>query len=343
MHKKQVDEDVELLALTIQKFLSGNPSILVGSGCSVPYGLPTMGKLADEIVSALNQKFETEPSWIEFVSQLTATQNLESALEAVSMKDSIHDEIIRVVWECITRCDTSAFLSFLQNGQFPDISKIIAKCVQTATKTNIITTNYDRLIEYSIDEAVGKCNSGFSGNYIKKFIGFDTSTTKRAVNLYKVHGSIDWFKNNEYGSTISVDLKESSLFGHKFSPMIVTPGNRKYKETHNDPFRTVIAEADKAIRESSSYLCIGYGFNDEHIQPIIIDENRSKKKPVVIVTKGITQKMIDLFHANIEYPCLIITENEQNGGSTVYFNKDDCKIYDQPFWKMSEFVKLWVG
>ena len=34
---------------------------------------------------------------------------------------------------------------------------------------------------------------------------------------------------------------------------------------------------------------------------------------MVIVTKGITQKMIDLFHANIDYPCLIITENEQNG------------------------------
>jgi hypothetical protein len=158
-----------------------------------------------------------------------------------------------------------------------------------------------------------------------------------------VHGSIDWFKNNEYGSTISVDLKDSSLIGHKFSPMIVTPGNRKYKETHNDPFRTVIAEADRAIRESSSYLCIGYGFNDEHIQPIIIDENRSKKKPVVIVTKGITRKMIDLFHANIDYPCLIITENEQNGGASVYFNKDDCKIYDQPFWKLNEFIKLWVG
>ncbi len=343
MQKKQVDEDVELLALTTQKFLSGNPSILVGSGCSVPYGLPTMGKLAEEIVSVLNQKFETEPSWIEFVSQLKATQNLESALEAVAMKDSIHDEIIRVVWECITRCDNSAFLSFLQNGQFPDISKIIAKCVQTAAKTNIITTNYDRLIEYSIDEAVGKCNSGFSGNYIKKFIGFDASPSKRAVNLFKVHGSIDWFKNNEYGSTFSMDLKESSLIGQKFSPMIVTPGNRKYKETHNDPFRTVIAEADKAMRESSSYLCIGYGFNDEHIQPIIIDENRSKKKPVVIVTKGITQKMIDLFHANIDYPCLIITENEQNGGATVYFNKDDCKIYEQPFWKVNEFTKLWLG
>ena len=343
MQKKQVDEDVELLALTTQKFLSGNPSILVGSGCSVPYGLPTMGKLAEEIVSVLNQKFETEPSWIEFVSQLKATQNLESALEAVAMKDSIHDEIIRVVWECITRCDNSAFLSFLQNGQFPDISKIIAKCVQTAAKTNIITTNYDRLIEYSIDEAVGKCNSGFSGNYIKKFIGFDASPSKRAVNLFKVHGSINWFKNNEYGSTFSMDLKESSLIGQKFSPMIVTPGNRKYKETHNDPFRTVIAEADKAMRESSSYLCIGYGFNDEHIQPIIIDENRSKKKPVVIVTKGITQKMIDLFHANIDYPCLIITENEQNGGATVYFNKDDCKIYEQPFWKVNEFTKLWLG
>ena len=343
MRIKQVDEDIEQLALTIQQYLSGNPAILVGSGCSVPYGLPTMGRLADEIVSALNQKFESEPSWMEFESQLRATKSLETALEAVAMKDNIHDEIIRVVWELITRCDNDAFLSFLQTEQFPDISKIIKKCVQTATKTNIITTNYDRLIEYSIDSAGGKCVSGFCGNYYKRFIGFDNSNPKRAVNLFKVHGSIDWLKNNENGSTISLDLKDNSLIGHKFSPMIVTPGNRKYKETHNDPFRTVIAEADRAIRESTSYLCIGYGFNDEHIQPIIINENRSKKKPVVIVTKDITQKMIDLFHANIDYPCLIIAENELNGGATVYFNEEDCKIYDQPFWKLNEFTKLWVG
>lgn len=343
MSKQQTDEDVELLALTIQKFLSGNPSILVGSGCSVPYGLPTMGKLADEIVSVLNKEFENESSWIDFVHELNQTQNLETALEAVAMKEHIHDEIIRVVWECITKCDNIAFSSILQTGQSPDISKIITKCVQTGTTTNIITTNYDRLIEYSIDVAEGKCICGFYGNYIKKFIGFDTINPKRAVNLFKVHGSIDWFKNNDCGSTISIDFKESSLFGSKFSPMIVTPGNRKYKETHNDPFRTVIAEADKAIRESSAYLCIGYGFNDEHIQPIIINENRSKKKPVVIVTKGITPKMIDLFHNKANYPCLIITENEQNGGANVHFDKDNCKPYKQPFWKLNEFIKLWVG
>lgn len=343
MLKKQTNDEIEQLALTIQRLLSGNPSILVGSGCSVPYGLPSMGKLAEDIVLALNSKFETEPTWKEFVLQLTATKNLETALEAVSIKEVVHDEIIRVVWDRITQSDNKAFLSFLQNANFPDISKIITKCVQTATKTNIITTNYDRLIEYSIDMAGGKCISGFSGNYIKKFIGFDTNSPKRAVNLYKVHGSIDWFKNKEHGLIFSVDFKDSLQFCDNFYPMIVTPGNLKYKETHNDPFRTVIAGADKAIRESSSYLCIGYGFNDEHIQPIIIDENRYKKKPVVIVTKSITPKMVELFHANLDYPCLIIAENELNDGSRVYFNKDEHKDYEQPFWKLNEFIKLWVG
>lgn len=343
MAKELIDENVERLALTIQRYLSENPAILVGSGCSVPYGLPTMTNLADEIIAELSLKFKTEPSWIEFVVQLEKTQNLETALEAVAMKDDIHSEIIRVVWECINKRDNEAFLSFLQKGTFPDISKIIEKCVQKPTKTNIITTNYDRLIEYSIDFAEGKCLTAFSGNYRKKFVGFDSNVSKRAVNLYKVHGSIDWFKNNNYGSMVAVNFRDSSSFREHFSPMIVTPGNRKYKETHNDPFRTVIAEADKAIRASSAYLCIGYGFNDEHIQPIIIDENRSKKKPIVIVTKGLTEKMKDLFIANTEYPCLIITENGENGGTKVFFNKDDCKVFEQPFWKVNEFTKLWVG
>lgn len=55
MNKSLINEKVEILALTIQKYLSDNPSILIGSGCSVPYGLPTMDDLAKEIVEKLDR------------------------------------------------------------------------------------------------------------------------------------------------------------------------------------------------------------------------------------------------------------------------------------------------
>lgn len=337
------DEKIEKLAVTIQKYLLGNPAILIGSGCSVPYGLPSMNNLSVEIVKQLEGVFSAEDSWKEFVAELRATNNLETALESVSMKEDIHDAIIRVVWDCINKNDNDAFLNFVNSGSYPDLTKIINKCVQSAASTNIITTNYDRLIEYSIDAAEGKCVSGFVGNYIKKFLDFDTDTTKRVINLFKVHGSVDWFKHKTNGTTIATSFHNASDYSDYYKPMIVTPGNMKYRETHNDPFRTVISEADKAIRASGSYLCVGYGFNDEHIQPIILDENRNKKKPIVIVTKGITPKMIELFHNGNESPCLIISEKASGSGACVYYDRNTFEEFDEPFWQLHKFSQLWLG
>ncbi len=342
MTKSVEDEKIERLALTIQKYLSGTPAILVGSGCSVPYGLPTMNDLGSEIVKQLDGVYHSEDSWKEFVKQLKSTQNLEKALEVVAMKEEIHDAIIQVVWSCISQKDKKAFLGFIKSGNYPILTRVLKKCVQSVASTSIITTNYDRLVEYSIDAAEGKCVSGFSGNYIKSFQNFDSSTTKRVINLFKVHGSIDWFKHKANGNTIATDFSNVTEYCDCYFPMIVTPGNRKYRETHNDPFRTVISEADRAIRKSTSYLCIGYGFNDEHIQPIILDENRNKKKPIVIVTKDITQKMIELFHNISECQSLILSENK-GGGTLVYYSKTDIEMFTEPFWQLESFCKLWLG
>lgn len=341
--KSIMDESIEKLALIIQKFLSGNPAILIGSGGSIPYGLPSMNDLAEEIVKQLDSTYNAEDSWREFVHQLSLTQNLESALEVVDMKENIYDAIIQVVWSSVNQKDNEAFLKFIQSGSYPELSEILKKCVQKVTSTSIITTNYDRLVEYSIDAAGGKCISGFSGNYIKRFQNFNIDATKRVINLFKVHGSIDWFKHKKNGNTTAINFYNVSDYNNYYDPMIVTPGNRKYKETHKDPFRTVIAEADKAIRASTSYLCIGYGFNDEHIQPIILEENRNKKKPIVIVTKEITPKMTELFLNTEDCQCLILSENSSGSGTCVYYNKTEKEIFNETYWQLNSFCKLWLG
>jgi len=196
------------------------------------------------------------------------------------------------------------------------------------------------LIEYAIDFAEGQAETGFSNNYINKFTQFMRSTAKRTVNLYKVHGSIDWFKHKENPNLLSLRFFDKSKLADKFNPQIVTPGNGKYKETYVDPFRTVISKADEALRKSCAYLCIGYGFNDEHIQPIIIDENRKKKKPIVIVTKNITPKIEELFLQNSVENCLVISEND-SGGSLVHYTHADKDTFTESYWQLEMFYKLW--
>ena len=338
---KDRNEKLEKLTTAIQKHLNNNPALLIGSGASIPYGLPSMADLADEIKSKLHIKYRDDSQWKAFVKKLDETNNLEISLDNVDLKVGIQEDIIWIVSKLIERKDKAALTSFISKNDYPALTDIIKKFVQKVGPTNIVTTNYDCLIEYAIDFADGKNNTGFSGNYIQKFTQFSNNSIKRAVNLYKVHGSIDWFRHKENQNILSLKLFNKSKLFDKYTPLIVTPGNGKYRETHVDPFRTIISKADEALRNSASYLCIGYGFNDEHIQPIIIDENKNNKKPIVIVTKEITTRIKELF-INVEPEnCVIISEDNDGNGCKVYYSSSETELFSESYWQLDEFYKVW--
>jgi len=334
------DAKLEKLTTTVQRMLDGNPAIMVGSGCSVPYGLPTMGGLADEIKSKLTPKYGSNLNWQKFIAELDKTSNLETALERVFLDDDIQQELVWSIWKMVYKHDIAAKNSFIRDAGCPAVSKIFAKFIQQAGVTSVVTTNYDRMVEYAISLADGKCCTGFTNGYIQKFSQFESTISKRSINVYKVHGSIDWFKQKESLNLYSLPFFDHDALYDKYVPQIVTPGNSKYRETHLDPFRTVIAKADEALRNACAYLCIGYGFNDEHIQPIILQENRDKKKPIVIVTKEITPKIKELFCNSRAENCLIISENAP-GSSIANFTYVDQEVYDANYWQLGEFYKLW--
>lgn len=338
--KAKPDDKYEKLTTSIQRKLDRNPVILVGSGGSIPYGLPSMGDLAREITDQLSPILKDQDSWKAFLVELSASSDFESALGKTTLTEEVHNSIIETIWAYIDRKDREAISNFLRHGTTPAITLILRKFVQQTSPTNIVTTNYDRLIEYAIDSVRGVASTGFSGDCIKTFDSFQNSLPKRSVNLFKVHGSIDWFKHKNNRNVLATPFYDSAVLKNLYAPMIVTPGKEKYKETHNDPFRAVITEADKALRNSTSYLCVGYGFNDEHIQPIIIDENRNKNKPIVIVTKQVTDKMRELFLDRDSDSCLIIAENTA-GGTMVHYSKSDSESFTENYWSLDSFYKLW--
>lgn len=64
----------------------------------------------------------------------------------------------------------------------------------------VVTTNYDRLPDYAADGIEASSVTGFEGAYIKKLeLPNSSITTKRVrarervVEIWKVHGSLDWF------------------------------------------------------------------------------------------------------------------------------------------------------
>ena len=94
-----------------------------------------------------------------------------------------------------------------------------------------------------------------------------------------------WLVRLVYGNIAAFPL--SRVIPDAFHPLIIPPGKEKYSATHDEPYRTVIAEADSAFVQAGAYLCIGYGFNDEHIQPKLLTQI-SKGKPIVVLARTMT-------------------------------------------------------
>lgn len=90
----------------LQGYLENSPLIVLGSGASMPYELPSMGGLAEEI-----RKSDTVISDPNYSAFCTAVDNsgLEGAIDAVNLLPETLHEIRRVVWKTVNEKDLLYF------------------------------------------------------------------------------------------------------------------------------------------------------------------------------------------------------------------------------------------
>lgn len=337
--------DLNECASLIQNFLSDNPLVILGSGASATFGLPTMADLSKELMRYSSQ-FEDESSKA-FFSMLESGESLEVAMGSVNQLNYVDSCLIReLIWKFINEKDLSFFENVLKSD-FQDFTlvRLIDKIVSAAPyKADVITTNYDRLVEYAADKAGASVISGFEGLYYRKMeissrrINVQRiKARERQVSIWKVHGSLDWFVSpqGEY-----CDLPNRVIIPDGFIPSIVPPGNNKYHETHQNPYRDIIANADVAIENAKCFLIIGYGFNDDHIQPKIIEKIRNKK-PVVILAKEATESCKKVIKNSGANDYLIIEADPSKKYKTHVISSDGEYYFDKEFWNIDGFMKIW--
>lgn len=323
----------------LRGYLESSPLIVLGSGASMPYGLPSMSGLAERIKQSNIVK--TDSHYDSFCTEID-NLGLEGAIDNVPLSHDTLKEIRNVVWTSVNDCD---FAFFDKHSIEPPkaLADLIAKVIApTPNKAVIVTTNYDRLAEYAADSVGATIVNGFEGTLIKR-LSLPTSSLKikrtrsreRTVDIWKVHGSLDWFvASNE--TVVSFPLART--IPNNFQPLIVTPGNEKYSSTHGEPYRTIIAEADNAFQNAGAYLCIGYGFNDEHIQPKLL-EQISNGKPIVILARNITSACRKhIIEAKINK--YLIFEYADATHTKVYSNGWE-EIYEGQYWLLENFMKIW--
>lgn len=251
---------------TIQDFLREPPVVIWGSGATIGYGLPGMSKLKDEIALAV-------PSFDKACSDLEAELGKDKY-------EAILPEIRKVIRNVICAADSRAKASLLRDAiPFDGIRKLTHFCCDAHPKVmNVISTNYDRILEYVWGYNGFHFTDGFEAHELSSF---DENRFKDAdcINLMKVHGSLDWFEIDQEVRKHYTDCG--------YDPVMIPPGKNKYRTTHHSPYRELMQKSDDAIKKASSFLVVGFGFNDEHITPLVGKKTKAGT-PIVVVTMEVT-------------------------------------------------------
>ncbi len=319
----------------VQKYVMNGPLILVGTGGTIPYGIPGMNELAKYLIAQLHDKYKVHPEWNIFEDRLKNNIDLESALTDLSLNEEIIDCITKATWQLVTDYDLKLLKRIVQDRSILPLAKLINKFYQAHPQcVNIITTNYDRVIEYACDQCNIKSDTKFNGNYIRYFSECKLNS-KNIVNILKVHGSLDLFKDKN-SLVYSIPIQSEIPVG--FIPEIIAPGSSKYRSVLQGTCRNLLHDADNLINNTQSFLCIGYGFNDEQIQTNII-RGIKKGKPIVVITKEISDKAVRLILDNSEN-YVIIQENKGEPNSTEIFIDKQRLSIDSTYWTVEGFMKI---
>lgn len=338
----------EQIFTDIQNIVSANPVLVIGSGASVPYSIPGMDTLAKELKNFLDGKLYTDPksnkSVEEFIYNLDQGMGLEEALLNTKASDEVERDIVTKVWGIVENADRKVYNKMLNGDKIALRSLLNFIIYKDPTKIcNIVTTNYDRIIEYASCQTEAYLNLGFTPNLVGHPYNKIDFLPKKieseytgSINIWKVHGSLDWFKKDN----MVLSLANTSSIPQNYMPCIITPGTNKYEKTQQEPYRGIFSHVDAVFNKATGFLCIGYGFNDSHVHPVLLKIAKKSGVCIVLVTKEIT-KPIEVNVINAGYNYIAIYSDGSNG--TIFKTPSDSMVIpDEIYWSIEGFEKIYL-
>jgi len=191
---------------------------------------------------------------------------------------------------------------------------------------NVYTTNYDLYNEQALDSLGFMYNNGFLGSAKRAFnpnsynyvvvenlnLSRDVwKSVSNFINLYKIHGSINWIKeiDEATGTPIILEKDREIIRNRKqFDSLMIYPTPQKDRTTlmvpYSDLFRMM---QNNLLKRNSILITMGYSFSDEHINRIILNALSVYDFRVVIFGKS---EMIDRLRAIGDNRIWIVNSDE---------------------------------
>ncbi|HCH50881.1 MULTISPECIES: SIR2 family protein [Proteus] len=158
--------------------------------------------------------------------------------------------------------------------------------LEQRSKTTFFTTNYDTLLEDALALHKKIVCDGFSGGAV----GFwnaenefsNTVIDSNTYHLYKLHGSIDWHRDDKLGL---VRARYGTKYLSNPANIMIYPQATKYVETQKDPFANLFLGLRKTLMcgQQNTLITCGYSFGDDHINSEIESALRSESNQTTVI------------------------------------------------------------
>jgi hypothetical protein len=139
-------------------------------------------------------------------------------------------------------------------------------------KINIFSLNYDLILEEVFNSATSKIlDNGFSVKTVSEnkmrywAADFDDPSSLTKINLFKLHGSLDWEYDQE---SEEISIKENIDDGRE--PLIIFGSYSKMLSF--DPFLYVLSRFRTLLESATIFIAIGYSFHDKYINNLLIQQ-----------------------------------------------------------------------
>jgi hypothetical protein len=315
-----------------------------------------MPKLAEHLLAKLPPDAQ---GWPDVRSRLEAGQSLEQSLTEATLLPTTKSLIQREVGDYVAGIDGKLRDDVLTGRKTWVGESLLNALGQRLPPVNprltVVTSNYDMLIEYSCARSGLRYTTGYVGEVIRawnwqqaqddltRLSGAGQSgKLLRAreplprIELYKVHGSINWFRDSNTSSQLECDLwAEKAPDG--FERVVAAPGEQKFEAYANN--MDVAVRARDAEARAMAFLMIGYGFNDAHLHGRICERVQRNDGTLLVMTRELDENRIAELRALGKRVWILTAGRDPSGNTKDEHTLVHCPLSESPM--VIEDERLW--
>ena len=358
-------QEIAFQALT--DFFREKSLVFFGTGmsCAIDerFGMAALAGVLRAQLPASSLTKDQRQEWSMVEDILKKGGDLESAMNKV-LDQSLVEQITTVAGNFVSLIDCENSLKIADGRVEWPAAKLLKVLVDTLPEgdpiLNVITPNYDLIMEYACDHAGIPYINGFTGGIERKIdwnaaercmwiptqtvVGHHIQrpfTRRKHVRLYKVHGSLNYFTYNNKVIENNAWILNPPPFARR---IMITPGVSKYERLQMYR-QELLRQADSAIDRESRFLFLGYGFNDNHLEQYIRRKLIDQASHGLIITRDCNPRIMDILRMapNLWLVCRSIGGSDRQTGIYNTQYSGWLNLNDTILWDVDEFKKQIIG